>query len=461
MVWKKSGKLHSCRESSHPAALLSRGEVTHSAYPPVAVMPHRICMSSMVELSDPKLPSCRATKSSAVIEEIGAKRRSSEKRVIVGRRSMAWLDLRRVRLLPRAVRRISVPTRASRATRIDGGFAEETIADARYVFPLPGVYTDEEAAPLMCAEADRLGVRSRPAGDASETWAGYGFGAARASLRSRAGAPSRSGRLWIRASRRRKGEGVCARDGGGGGAGDLERRAPRAARRGGHFFAPVGELVPAGVAGGAPRRPRRLRPASNMSDIPSFPYEILWRERSVSSVAKSHAHRCQGISRGWRTRWKFRTETHPLSARRRESRPFRSSHGHAERCGRGSFDSRRRETAGWVSARNHAHQFERIAVGVAEGAKFFSSWRVDALDHPRQDPEEFDTLFLERRCKPIDIGRVEIQKPNRPANVRGFLCRSEDACPEDRRTSFRRLRRAAAAREHRGSTACCAPCRAS
>ena len=163
--------------------------------------------------------------------------------------------------------------------QIDGGFAEETVADARYVFALPQNYSDEEAAPLMCAGL--IGWRSLMAAGDAPRLGFYGFGAA--------------AHLAVQAARLR-GQDVYAfvrpgdekaksfaREMGAVWAGDSNAAAP-VPLEAAIIFAPVGELVPAAL--------RAVRPGGrvvcggiHMSDIPSFPYEILWQERSVRSVA--------------------------------------------------------------------------------------------------------------------------------------------------------------------------------
>ncbi|HTW28814.1 MAG TPA: zinc-dependent alcohol dehydrogenase family protein [Acetobacteraceae bacterium] len=163
--------------------------------------------------------------------------------------------------------------------QIDGGYAELTVADARYCFPIPEAYGDEAAAPLMCAGL--IGYRSlRLAGEA-ERLGIYGFGAAAhivAQVARHQGrevyAFTRPGDEGAQAFARRLGA-VWA-----GGSDALPPEPLDAAL----LFAPVGALVPAAL--------RAVRPGGtvvcggiHMSDIPSFPYEWLWKERVVRSVA--------------------------------------------------------------------------------------------------------------------------------------------------------------------------------
>jgi alcohol dehydrogenase, propanol-preferring len=163
--------------------------------------------------------------------------------------------------------------------QIDGGYAEYTVADARYCFPIHGEYSDAEAAPLLCAGL--IGYRSlRMAGEA-ERLGIYGFGAAAHIVAQVARHQGRSVFAFTRAGDVQAQE--FARDLGAVWAGDSGEKPPKELDAA-IVFAPVGPLIPAAlravgkggivVAGGI-----------HMSDIPSFPYAILWGERVVRSVA--------------------------------------------------------------------------------------------------------------------------------------------------------------------------------
>jgi propanol-preferring alcohol dehydrogenase len=163
--------------------------------------------------------------------------------------------------------------------QIDGGYAEEAIADARYAFPLPENYDDREAAPLLCAGL--IGWRALKAAGTGQRIGLYGFGAA--------------AHLAVQAARHRgqevfgfvrpgddKGKSFALAMGASW-AGYADERPP-VVLDAAIIFAPVGALVPQAL--------RAVRPGGNvvcggihMSDIPSFPYEILWGERSLVSVA--------------------------------------------------------------------------------------------------------------------------------------------------------------------------------
>lgn len=162
---------------------------------------------------------------------------------------------------------------------IDGGYAEYTVADARYCFPLPREYTDAEAAPLLCAGL--IGYRSlRMAGDA-ERLGIYGFGAAAHIV---AQVARHQGRKVFAFTRRGDEQAQrFARELGAAWAGASDERPPEELDAA-ILFAPVGALIPAALRAVA-RGGVVVCGGIHMSDIPAFPYEILWGERVVRSVA--------------------------------------------------------------------------------------------------------------------------------------------------------------------------------
>ena len=163
--------------------------------------------------------------------------------------------------------------------QIDGGYAEFTVADARYCFPIPERYSDPDAAPLLCAGL--IGFRTlRMAGEARRLGI-YGFGAA---AHIAAQVARHQGRELY--SFTRPGDDTAqafARRLTGGWVGGSDQMPPEPLDAA-LIFAPVGELVPQAL--------RALAPGGvvvcggiHMSDIPSFPYEWLWKERVIRSVA--------------------------------------------------------------------------------------------------------------------------------------------------------------------------------
>jgi propanol-preferring alcohol dehydrogenase len=163
--------------------------------------------------------------------------------------------------------------------QIDGGYASHTVADARYCFHLPDGYSDAEAAPLLCAGL--IGYRSlKMAGDAARLGI-YGFGAAAHIVAQVARHQGREVFAFTRAGDIRAQD--FARDLGAAWAGGSDETPPKQLDAA-IIFAPVGALVPAALK--ASRKGGVVVCGGiHMSDIPSFPYDILWEERSLRSVA--------------------------------------------------------------------------------------------------------------------------------------------------------------------------------
>ncbi|MCE9579605.1 MAG: zinc-dependent alcohol dehydrogenase family protein [Deltaproteobacteria bacterium] len=160
----------------------------------------------------------------------------------------------------------------------DGGFAEACIVDARYVFRLPAAASPVQMAPLLCA--GMIGYRALRFAAGARLGL-YGFGAAGhlvAQLARHQGreiyAFTRPGDLATQA---------FAREIGATWAGDSDRRPP-VELDAAILFAPVGALVPLALAAVAPGG-TVVCAGIHMSDIPAFPYQLLWQERSVRSVA--------------------------------------------------------------------------------------------------------------------------------------------------------------------------------
>lgn len=162
---------------------------------------------------------------------------------------------------------------------IDGGYAELTVTDARYCFPIPTGYPNLQAAPLLCAGL--IGYRAlRLAGDASRLGL-YGFGAAAHIIAQVARSQGRRVFAFTRAGDE-EAQGF-ARALGAEWAGDALGPAPEELDAA-ILFAPVGEHVLAALRAVA-KGGMVVCAGIHMSAIPSFPYEILWGERQVRSVA--------------------------------------------------------------------------------------------------------------------------------------------------------------------------------
>jgi len=162
---------------------------------------------------------------------------------------------------------------------LDGGYAEYTVADERYCLALPDGYDDLQAAPLLCAGL--IGYRSlRLAGDA-ERLGLYGFGASAHIVAQVARHQGR--RLFGLVRHGDEAARAFALELGCEWAGWSDERPPEELDAA-IVFAPVGALVPAALAALA-KGGVVVCAGIHMSDIPSFPYELLWEERSVRSVA--------------------------------------------------------------------------------------------------------------------------------------------------------------------------------
>lgn len=161
----------------------------------------------------------------------------------------------------------------------DGGYAEYAVADERYCFALPERYTPVRAAPLLCAGL--IGYRSLvAAGDAARLGL-YGFGAAAHIV---AQVAHHQGRRIFAFTRPGDADGQrFARELGAEWAGGSDERPPEALDAA-ILFAPVGDLVPAALRA-VDRGGRVVCAGIHMSPIPSFPYDLLWGERSIRSVA--------------------------------------------------------------------------------------------------------------------------------------------------------------------------------
>jgi alcohol dehydrogenase, propanol-preferring len=161
----------------------------------------------------------------------------------------------------------------------DGGYATHAVADARFVFPLPATGDDVHAAPLLCAGL--IGWRSLAIAGDGQNIGLYGFGAAAHIIAQVARWQGRNVYAFTSPGDVKKQ--AFARELGACWAGGSDQRPPIALDYA-IIYAPVGPLVPAALA--SVRKGGRVVCAGiHMSDIPSFPYGILWEERSVRSVA--------------------------------------------------------------------------------------------------------------------------------------------------------------------------------
>jgi alcohol dehydrogenase, propanol-preferring len=162
---------------------------------------------------------------------------------------------------------------------VDGGYAEYTVADERFCFPLPGELSDVEIAPLLCGGL--IGYRAlRLAGDGVRLGL-YGFGSAAHIICQVAVHEGR--RVFAFTRGEDTGAQALARSLGAEWAGDSTAPGPEPLDAA-LIFAPVGALVPAALRATAPGGVV-VCAGIHMSDIPSFPYRELWQERVLRSVA--------------------------------------------------------------------------------------------------------------------------------------------------------------------------------
>ncbi|MGH2875033.1 MAG: zinc-dependent alcohol dehydrogenase family protein [Solirubrobacteraceae bacterium] len=165
---------------------------------------------------------------------------------------------------------------------IDGGFAEYTVADERFCLELPDSVTDEQAAPLLCGGL--IGYRAlRMTGDAGRASriGLYGFGSAAHQICQVAVHEGRTVYAFTRAGDTRTQTFAKTLGATWAGGSDAPPPEPMDAAI---IFAPAGPLVPQALAHLAPGG-TVVCAGIHMSDIPSFPYELLWRERTIRSVA--------------------------------------------------------------------------------------------------------------------------------------------------------------------------------
>ena len=162
---------------------------------------------------------------------------------------------------------------------IDGGYADHALADARYCFPLPPGLDDVAAAPLLCAGL--IGYRALRLAGTAERLGIYGFGAA-AHIVAQV-ARHRGQRIFaFTRDGDRAGQEFALSLGAEWAGGSSEK--PPAPLDAALIFAPVGALVPAALAASA-KGAAIVCAGIHMSDIPRFPYGLLWEERVIRSVA--------------------------------------------------------------------------------------------------------------------------------------------------------------------------------
>ena len=229
------------------------------------------------ELAEPKLPLVLGHQVVAEVEALGPEVLDLREGDRVGVPWLGWTDgtcrfctTGRENLCPNA---------RFTGYQLDGGYAERMVADARYCLPVPEGFGDLEAAPLLCAGL--IGYRSLRLAGEGERLGLYGFGNA---ARIVAQVARHEGRRLFAFTR--PGDDVAQRaalDLGCEWAGPSTEPPPEPLD-GAILFAAVGELVPSALAAVEPGG-TVVCAEIHMSDIPSFPYRLLWGERVLRSVA--------------------------------------------------------------------------------------------------------------------------------------------------------------------------------
>ncbi len=163
--------------------------------------------------------------------------------------------------------------------QIDGGFATHTVADAHYCFPIPDAYDDAHGAPLLCAGL--IGHRALKAAGNAQRLGIYGFGAAAHIVAQVARHQGRRVFAFTRPGDTQAQD--FARSLGVAWAGNSEEPAPESLD-GAIIFAPVGTLVPLALKSLA-KGGTLVLGGIHMTPIPEMPYELLWGERVIRSVA--------------------------------------------------------------------------------------------------------------------------------------------------------------------------------
>jgi alcohol dehydrogenase, propanol-preferring len=273
MVLEGAGLALAARELHRPAPGL--GEVL------IRVEACAVCRTDLHvvdgELADPKLPLVLGHEIVGTVEELGA----GVTRFAPGARiGVPWLGWTcgQCRFCRSGRENLCDRARFTGYT-IDGGYAEFTVADARYCFPLPHNYDSAHAAPLLCAGL--IGYRALVAAGDAERLGIYGFGAAAHIVaqvarrqRRRVFAFTRPGDVE---SQR------FARELGAEWAGGSDQRPPDPLDAA-LIFAPVGALVPAALSA-TDKGGTVVCAGIHMSPLPSFSYDLLWGERRIRSVA--------------------------------------------------------------------------------------------------------------------------------------------------------------------------------
>ena len=229
------------------------------------------------DLTDPKLPIIPGHEIVGVVTQLGP---GVQRRAIGDRVGIPWLGWTCGQCEYCRSDRENLCARARfTGYTLNGGYAEQVLAHERFCFPIPREYSDVQAAPLLCAGL--IGYRSLVMAGPGRRLGLYGFGAAAHIVAQVARHQGRSVYAFTR-----PGDGTAqdfARSLGAVWAGGSQRKPPHSLDAA-VIFAPVGPLVPLALEA-VGKGGTVVCGGIHMSDIPSFPYRLLWEERRLCSVA--------------------------------------------------------------------------------------------------------------------------------------------------------------------------------
>jgi propanol-preferring alcohol dehydrogenase len=229
------------------------------------------------DLNEPKLPLIMGHQIVGTVEEVGENAKRFKKGDRVGVPWLGYSDGTCV--FCRNGRENLCDNARYTGYQIDGGYAEKTVADERFCFPLPEGYPDVQAAPLLCAGL--IGYRALRLAGEGKRLGFYGFGASAHILAQVAQFQGREIYAFTRPGDTESQK--FARSLGAVWAAS-SKETPPVPMDACIIFAPVGPLIPAALRATA-KGGTVVSAGIHMSDIPSFPYSILWDERVIRSVA--------------------------------------------------------------------------------------------------------------------------------------------------------------------------------
>ncbi|MDX6625502.1 MAG: alcohol dehydrogenase, propanol-preferring [Solirubrobacterales bacterium] len=229
------------------------------------------------ELSEPKLPLVPGHQIVGTVAELGEGAERFELGQRVGVPWLGWTD-GECRYCRQGRENLCDNARFT-GYDLDGGYAELAVADQRFCFPLPADYPDVQAAPLLCAGL--IGYRALRLVGEAERIGFYGFGASAHILCQVAVHEGR--RVFAFTRPGDEATQSFARELGAEWAGGSDQLPPEELD-GAIVFASLGALMPTALRAGA-KGARVISAGIHMSEIPAFPYEILWEERTLGSVA--------------------------------------------------------------------------------------------------------------------------------------------------------------------------------